>query len=67
MPVGSSSGVSKYTPKVVDTTADASGTTGTSGVASDYTQFLTTIAKNPALISGYSRLLKTAGYYKGKE
>ena len=66
MPVGSSSGVSKYTPKVVDTTADASGTTGTTGAASDFTDFLKNVAKNPALISGYSRLLKTSGYYKGK-
>lgn len=33
---------------------------------SDYTQFLTTIAKNPSLITGYSKLLKAAGYYKGK-
>ena len=62
MPVGSSAGVAKYTPKVVDTTAGASGT---AGAPSDYKQFLTTIAKNPALITGYSKLLKTAGYYKG--
>jgi len=62
VPVGSSAGVAKYTPKVVDTTAGASGT---AGAPSDYKQFLTTIAKNPALITGYSKLLKTAGYYKG--
>lgn len=62
MPVGSSSSVAKHTPKVVDTTAGASGT---AGAPSDYKQFLTTIAKNPALITGYSKLLKTAGYYKG--
>ena len=62
MPVGSSSSVAKYTPKVADTTA---GTTGATGAPSDYKQFLTTIAKNPTLITGYSKLLKTAGYYKG--
>ena len=33
---------------------------------SEYTQFLSTIAKSPALITGYSKLLKSAGYYKGK-
>lgn len=33
---------------------------------SDYTQFLTLVAKNPSLITGYSKLLKSAGYYKGK-
>lgn len=33
---------------------------------SDYTQFLSVIAKSPALITGYSKLLKSAGYYKGK-
>lgn len=62
MPVGSSTGVAKYTPKVTDTTAGASGT---AGAPSEYKQFLTTIAKNPTLITGYSKLLKTAGYYKG--
>jgi hypothetical protein len=33
---------------------------------SDYTQFLSLVAKNPSLITGYSKLLKSAGYYKGK-
>ena len=33
---------------------------------SEYTQFLSTIAKSPTLITGYSKLLKAAGYYKGK-
>lgn len=37
-----------------------------SAPASDYTQFLSLIAKSPSLILGYSRMLKTAGYYKGK-
>jgi hypothetical protein len=33
---------------------------------SDYTQFLSLVAKNPSLVTGYSKLLKAAGYYKGK-
>ena len=33
---------------------------------SDYTQFLSLVAKNPSQITGYSKLLKSAGYYKGK-
>jgi len=33
---------------------------------SDYTQFLSLVANNPSLITGYSKLLKSAGYYKGK-
>lgn len=44
-------------------TPTASATSGTTG---DFTDFLKTIAKSPALISGYSKLLKSAGYYKGK-
>jgi hypothetical protein len=37
-----------------------------SGTTSDFTDFLRTISKSPALVSGYSKLLKSAGYYKGK-
>jgi hypothetical protein len=33
--------------------------------AGDFTDFLKMIAKNPALITGYSKILKNAGYYKG--
>lgn len=33
---------------------------------SEYTTFLTSVAKNPSLIVGYSKLLKSAGFYKGK-
>lgn len=33
---------------------------------SEYTTFLTSVAKNPSLIVGYSKLLKSAGYYNGK-
>jgi len=31
----------------------------------EYTEFKKAIAKSPALISGYSKLLKSANYYKG--
>jgi len=50
------------TPMPVNTPAPAN----TSGSQSDYTQFLSVIAKSPALVTGYSKLLKAAGYYKGK-
>ena len=33
---------------------------------SDYTEFLSLVAKNPSLVIGYSKMLKAAGYYKGK-
>jgi hypothetical protein len=58
LPVGSSSSVAKITPR----TPEAEQSTS----QSEYTQFLSTIAKSPALITGYSKLLKAAGYYKGK-
>ena len=50
------------TPMPIGTSAS----TDTTGSQSDYTQFLSVIAKSPALITGYSKLLKSAGYYKGK-
>ena len=50
-------------PMPVATPTPAAGTTGSQ---SDYTQFLSVIAKSPTLITGYSKLLKSAGYYKGK-
>jgi hypothetical protein len=59
MPVGSSSGVAKPA-------APVSAQEQQSQTTSDYTQFLSTVAKSPALITGYSKLLKAAGYYKGK-
>jgi hypothetical protein len=58
LPVGSSSGVAKIAPRTPE--AQQSKTT------SDYTEFLSVVAKSPALITGYSKLLKAAGYYKGK-
>ena len=58
MPVGSSSSVAKITPRTPK--EQQSKTT------SDYTEFLSVVAKSPALITGYSKLLKAAGYYKGK-
>ena len=47
-------------------TAQSTETNNSGTSQSDYTQFLTVIAKSPALITGYSKLLKAAGYYKGK-
>lgn len=44
---------------------NTSGNTGTAA-AGDFTDFLKVIAKNPALITGYSKVLKAAGFYKGK-
>lgn len=35
-------------------------------VTGDFTNFLKTVAKSPALITGYSKILKSAGYYNGK-
>lgn len=58
MPVGSSSSVAKVTQRTPEEQQSTS--------QSDYTQFLSVVAKSPALITGYSKLLKAAGYYKGK-
>jgi hypothetical protein len=58
LPVGSSSSVAKITPSTPEVQQSTS--------QSEYTQFLSTIAKSPTLITGYSKLLKAAGYYKGK-
>lgn len=62
MPVGSSSSVAKVA------TNTGTGTTGSNGTSptGEFTDFLKTIAKSPALITGYSKILKSAGYYKGK-
>lgn len=53
----------QYRPAPTTQSTDA---TNTGASQSDYTQFLSVIAKSPALITGYSKLLKSAGYYKGK-
>ena len=51
--------------KPLPVNAPSTGNAAT-GTTSDFTDFLKTISKSPALISGYSKLLKSAGYYKGK-
>jgi hypothetical protein len=62
MPVGKTSGVSKYTAPAQQQTQTADG-----GVLpGDFTDFLKMVAKSPALITGYSKILKASGYYKGK-
>jgi hypothetical protein len=64
MPVGKSSGVAKYTAPTPQQTATA--TTDGGVLPGDFTEFLKLVAKSPALITGYSKVLKAAGYYKGK-
>lgn len=59
--VGTSKGVAKITA-ATDTT-DQGTSTATS--LTEYTEFKKALAKSPALITGYSKLLKAAGYYKG--
>ena len=44
--------------------AQAQGTSPTTSLT-EYTEFKKALAKSPALISGYAKLLKAAGYYKG--
>jgi hypothetical protein len=48
------------------TAASSTAGTATGGVTGDFTDFLKVVAKSPALISGYSKILREAGYYKGK-
>jgi hypothetical protein len=59
--VGTSKGIAKV-KSGVETTADGSPTVTS---LTEYTEFKKAIAANPILISGYSKLLKSAGYYKG--
>jgi len=59
--VGTSKGIAKV-KSAVETTADGSPTVTS---LTEYTEFKKAIAANPVLISGYSKLLKSAGYYKG--
>ena len=61
MPVGSSSGVAKV-KKVSEVTNQG---TPTSTSLTEYTDFKKAIAKSPALISGYQKLLKASKFYKG--
>jgi hypothetical protein len=64
MPVGKTSGVAKYTAPAPQQTAAA--TTDGGALPGDFTDFLKLVAKSPALITGYSKVLKAAGYYRGK-
>jgi hypothetical protein len=59
--VGTSKGIAKV-KSAVETKADGSPTVTS---LTEYTEFKKAIAKSPALISGYSKLLKSANYYKG--
>jgi hypothetical protein len=59
--VGTSKGVAKV-KSAVETKADGSPTVTS---LTEYTEFKKAIAKSPALISGYSKLLKSANYYRG--
>ena len=59
--VGTSKGIAKIAEKVeVDPNGSPTATSLT-----EYTEFKRALAKSPALISGYAKLLKAAGYYKG--
>jgi hypothetical protein len=64
MPVGKSSGVAKYTAPAT-TPAQQQTTTDGGVLPGDFTEFLKLVAKSPALITGYSKVLKAAGYYRG--
>lgn len=59
--VGTSKGIAKIAEKVEVT--ETGSPTATS--LTEYTEFKKALAKSPALISGYAKLLKAAGYYKG--
>jgi len=43
----------------------SNGTTGQT-TTGDFTDFLKIVAKNPTLITAYSKLLKAGNYYNGK-
>jgi len=59
--VGTSKGIAKVQSAVE--TQENGSPTATS--LTEYSEFKKAIAKSPALISGYSKLLKSAKYYKG--
>lgn len=44
---------------------NSNGTTGQT-TTGDFTDFLKIVAKNPTLITAYSKILKSGNYYKGK-
>ena len=46
-------------------TGTVDATTGVSTPLTEYTDFKKSVAKSPALISGYQKLLKAANFYKG--
>ena len=57
--VGTSKGIAKIAEKVeVDPNGSPTATSLT-----EYTEFKRALAQSPALISGYAKLLKAAGYY----
>lgn len=55
-------------PKLTKLPVQSTGQTSTDNTqaVSDYKEFLTAVAKSPALVTGWSKLLKSSGYYKGK-
>ena len=59
--VGTSKGIAKV-KSAVET--DETGNPTTTSLT-EYSEFKKAIAKSPALVSGYSKLLKSAGYYRG--
>jgi hypothetical protein len=59
--VGTSKGIAKV-KSAVETDQEGNPTITS---LTEYTEFKKAISKNPTLISGYSRLLKSAGYYRG--
>jgi len=59
--VGTNKGIARIKSEVeVEPDGSATATSLT-----EYSAFKKALAKSPALISGYSKLLKSAGYYKG--
>jgi hypothetical protein len=59
--VGTNRGIAKV-KSAVETQQDGSPTATS---LTEYSEFKKALAKSPALISGYSKLLKSAGYYRG--
>lgn len=59
--VGTNKGIAKI-KSAVET--DETGNPTTTSLT-EYSEFKKAIAKSPALVSGYSKLLKSAGYYRG--